>query len=146
MSREIIYRCDKCGEVIEKPRYVMEITDADTGEAITKDLCEIHKTELLEWIDRKELVMDVLTADNVEAEELYMELDPEQISNPMAEAVAKELERPKRARPKKIDDGKIKALVDAGWDIPKIADEMKLTEAQVRHALSFAEKKESDQG
>lgn len=49
---------------------------------------------------------------------------------------------PKKAEPKQgaprrggrppFDTGKLKALLRAGWDIPKIADEMQVTEATIR--------------
>lgn len=49
---------------------------------------------------------------------------------------------PKKAEPKSgaprrggrppFDTGKLKALLRAGWDIPKIADEMQVTEATIR--------------
>lgn len=37
---------------------------------------------------------------------------------------------------KKVDDGKIKALWNAGWNVPKIMDEMDLTESEVLDVLN----------
>lgn len=39
---------------------------------------------------------------------------------------------PKRGGRPPFDTGKLKALLRAGWDIPKIADEMQVTEATIR--------------
>lgn len=39
---------------------------------------------------------------------------------------------PRRGGRPPFDTGKLKALLRAGWDIPKIADEMKVTEATIR--------------
>lgn len=39
---------------------------------------------------------------------------------------------PKRGGRPPFDTGKLKALLRAGWDIPKIADEMRVTEATIR--------------
>ena len=39
---------------------------------------------------------------------------------------------PRRGGRPPFDTGKLKALLRAGWDIPKIADEMQVTEATIR--------------
>ena len=39
---------------------------------------------------------------------------------------------PRRGGRPPFDTGKLKALLHAGWDIPKIADEMQVTEATIR--------------
>lgn len=39
---------------------------------------------------------------------------------------------PRRGGRPPFDTGKLKALLRVGWDIPKIADEMKVTEATIR--------------
>lgn len=41
----------------------------------------------------------------------------------------------------KVDDGKTRALYNAGWPVKKIADEMKLTEGQIYYYLSQPAKK-----
>ena len=52
-------------------------------------------------------------------------------------------EEPKKEEPKKgrkpFDMGKLKALVDGGWAVPKIADEMGVSEQTIRNRMKQLE-------
>ena len=60
-------------------------------------------------------------------------------------------EEPKKEEPKKeetkkgrkpFDMGKLKALVDGGWAVPKIADEMGVSEQTIRNRMKQIEERE----
>ena len=64
-------------------------------------------------------------------------------------------EEPKKEEPKKeetkkgrkpFDMGKLKALVDGGWAVPKIADEMGVSEQTIRNRMKQLEEQEHEQG
>ena len=62
-------------------------------------------------------------------------------------------EEPKKEEPKKeeakkgrkpFDMGKLKALVDGGWAVPKIADEMGVSEQTIRNRMKQMEEQEHE--
>lgn len=62
-------------------------------------------------------------------------------------------EEPKKEEPKKeetkkgrkpFDMGKLKALVDGGWAVPKIADEMGVSEQTIRNRMKQLEEQEHE--
>lgn len=62
-------------------------------------------------------------------------------------------EEPKKEEPKKeetkkgrkpFDMGKLKALVDGGWAVPKIADEMGVSEQTIRNRMKQLEEQDHE--
>lgn len=56
-----------------------------------------------------------------------------------------DLKPEKKSRGKKLDDGKIMALYRAGWNIAKIADEMKVSSPTIRSRIKQMEGTESNE-
>ena len=57
-------------------------------------------------------------------------------------------EEPKKEEAKKgrkpFDMGKLKALIDGGWAVPKIADEMGVSEQTIRNRMKQLEEQENE--
>ena len=52
-------------------------------------------------------------------------------------------EKPKKGR-KAFDMGKLKALLDGGWSVPKIADEMKVSDQTIYNKMKQMEEQGND--
>lgn len=73
---------------------------------------------------------------------------PEEKKNPLNWEIPEE-KKPVKAEKavvkREIDDGKIRALKNAGWSVPKIADEMKCSEVTIySHLKKMSEKEEKE--
>lgn len=133
--REIIFKCDKCRKVTNKPirieAWYIDKTASLSGKAYIfngeesneLDLCEDCAKTLNEFI----YPMDPEEEEEPEEEEdtdTEPEEEPEEepfIPKKLTDRLKKDLLK----KPKKTYDvGKIKALRDAGWTLKQIAEEM----------------------
>lgn len=53
-------------------------------------------------------------------------------------------ERPKGKKAKPFDYGKLKALLDGGWSVAKIADEMRVSEQTIYNKIKKLEEQEHE--
>ena len=102
-------RCDRCGK--EMP----------WKDIRTEELAGLNPYEDVEFCD-----------DCMRAIAAFIEQKPEVVSlDPPAAA-----EKPKASAKKKIDTGKLQALYEAGWPVPKIADELGCSDKAVYYHLN----------
>ena len=115
-------RCDRCGK--EMP---WKDTDNVGHVALrwkdirTDELAGLNPYEDVEFCD-----------DCMKAISDFIEQKPEVVSLDPPAAV----EKPKASAKKKIDTGKLQALYEAGWPVPKIADELGCSDKAVYYHLN----------
>lgn len=120
MSR--IIKCDRCGAEFA-PRTITRIgyVSLNWRDIATDDLQEDNP---LSDMDYCEDCMRAIAA-FIEQKPAVVPLDP-----PAA------AEKPKASAKKKIDTGKLQALYEAGWPVPKIADELGCSDKAVYYHLN----------
>lgn len=149
--------CDRCGKEIPMPGrtgyLAWNFRNGHGGDLIGKnaledrDYCETCMGTIFDFIDRKTGQADSAKEDEENATQ----------DNPNSSGRGQQAQRPKKkGRPAKygnqevpvetrgrkgVDIGKILALMDAGWSIAKIADEMSMKEGSVRTAIYRHEKR-----
>ncbi len=117
-----IIRCDRCGKE-------MPWKDTDNVGHVALRWKDIRTDELvgLNPYEDVEFCDDCMRAisDFIEKKPAVVPIDP-----PAA------VEKPKASAKKKIDTGKLQALYEAGWSVPKIADELGCSDNAVYYHLN----------
>ena len=121
MSR--IIKCDRCGAEFE-PKTITRIgyVSLNWRDVATDDLQEDNP---LSDMDYCEDCMRAIAA-FIEQKPAVVPLDPPAAKEPPKASATK----------KKIDAGKLKALYEAGWSVPKIADELGCSDKAVYYHLN----------
>ena len=119
MSR--IIKCDRCGAEFE-PKTITRIgyISLNWRDLATDDLMEDNP---LSGNDYCEECMRAI------AEFIYQKPEVVSLDPPAAE-------KPKASKKQKIDTGKLQALYEAGWPVPKIADELGCSDKAVYYHLN----------
>ena len=137
--REVIFKCDKCGKVADRPIRIEAWYMDKTANVTTKayvfiagekknevDLCEDCAKALNEFIYPVDPEEEEDLEDFEEEEDIEDEPEEEPEEEPfIPKKFTARLKKDLLKKPKKTYDiGKIKALRDAGWTLKKIAEEM----------------------
>lgn len=149
--RELVIKCDMCGEVIKENPYVLaneerlngaliRVEDYDICDCCIKKIanviegrCEIREKPMMNLYGAGGDRPEVLTPEEVE-EVLKPETKHETEPTPDAKVV-------KTSKPKPVDLGKIMALRAAGWTAKAIGEEMGMTEKAVYNQIYKHNKK-----
>lgn len=124
--REVIIKCDKCGEIINenplKLRFVYEERNTSELELVRTindhyELCEQCVASLID------VVSEFMVSEEQKCEE------PEPVPEPEPE------ESPVPKYRGKIDTGRLRALYEAGWAVKEIAGEFGVSEQTVYNWL-----------
>lgn len=143
--RQVKFVCDCCGKAINVSVYMLYGAEVDDTESVAngamfQQFDDVHLCEdCYEDIDA--VVMEAITKIRISKNKKVSEPKKETVAIDVPEKKKENKPGPVKGQPvKKIDDGKMLALKNAGWTCEKIADEMGLGVSTVwRHLKNMKE-------